>query len=34
MKAHVFDVLPEDYKPVRIYDNVNIYKAAFKDLNK
>ena len=34
MKAHVFDVTPEYYKPVRISFNVNISKMTFKDLKK
>ena len=34
MKTHVFDILPEEYKPVRVYCNVNISKMAFKYLKK
>ena len=34
MKAHVFDVLPEEYKPVKLYFNVNIFKMAYNDLKK
>ena len=34
MKSHVFDGLPEYYKPVRVSCNFNISKMAFKDLNK
>ena len=34
MKAHIFDVLQEEYKPVRISWNVNISKMAYKDHNK
>ena len=32
LKAHVFDVLSEDYKPVRVSFNANISKMAFKEL--
>ena len=34
MKAHVFDVLPEEYNPVRLSCNVNITNIEFKDLIK
>ena len=34
LKAHVFDVLPEYYKPVRVSCNINISKMASKDLKK
>ena len=34
LKAHVSDVLPEEYKPVRVSCNVNISKVEFKDLKK
>ena len=33
LKAHVFDVLNEDYKPVRVSCNVSISNISFKDLN-
>ena len=31
MKAHVFYVLPEEYKPIRLYCNVNISKVEYKE---
>ena len=34
MKAHVSDVLPEEYKPMRVSCNVNIQKIEYKDLKK
>ena len=34
MKALVFDVLPEEYKPVRLSCNVKISDTAYKDLKK
>ena len=34
LKPYVFDVLPEDYKPMRVSCNVNISNMAFKDLKK
>ena len=34
LKAHVFDVLTEEYKPVRVSCNVNISNMSFKDLKK
>ena len=34
MKAQVFDVLPEEYKPVRVSCNVKIPKMACKYLKK
>ena len=34
LKAHVFYVLAEEYKQVRVSCNVNIAKMEFKDLNK
>ena len=34
LKAHVFDLLPEEYKQVRVSCKVNISKMQFKDLNK
>ena len=34
MKARVFDVLPEKYKPVSVYSNVNILKMVYKYLKK
>ena len=34
LKSRVFDVLPEEYKPVRVYSNFNISKMEFKDLKK
>ena len=34
LKAHVFDVVPEEYKQVRVSCNVNISNMEFKDLKK
>ena len=34
LKTHVFDVIPEKYKPVRVSCNVNIEKMEFKDSRK
>ena len=34
MNAHLFDVLIEEYKPVRVSWNVNISNMVYKDLNK
>ena len=34
MKARVFDVLTESYKPVRVSCNVNILNMACKDIKK
>ena len=34
MKAHVFDILPEYYKPVHVSYNVDISKMAYKEFNK
>ena len=34
MKAHIFEVLPEEYKIMRISYNVNIFMMAYKDLKK
>ena len=34
MKAQVFDVLPEEYKPVRVSWNVKILNMEYKDLKK
>ena len=34
IKAHVFDVLPEKYKPMRVSCDVNISTMAYKDLKK
>ena len=34
MKAHIFDVLPEEYKPVRVSFNVDISNMTYTDLNK
>ena len=33
-KAHVFDVLPEEYKKVRVSCNVNFSNVQFKDMKK
>ena len=30
LKTHIFDVLPEEYKPVRVSCNVNIANMEFK----
>ena len=32
--AHIFNVLPEEYKPVRVSCNTNISNMAYKDLKK
>ena len=34
IKAHVFRVLPEEYKPVRVYFNVNISNIEYKYFDK
>ena len=34
MMSHVFDVLPDEYKPVIVSYNVNISKMACKDIKK
>ena len=34
LKAQVFDILPEDYKPVKVSRNVNISKMALTYLKK
>ena len=34
MKAHVFDILPEEYQPVHVSCNVNISNMAYKDIKK
>ena len=34
MKAHVFDVPPEEHKSMRVSYDVNILKMAYKDLKK
>ena len=34
MKTHVFDILPEYYKPARVSFNINISKMSFKELKK
>ena len=34
LKSHVFDVLPEEYKPVRVSYNVKISNMEFKYLKK
>ena len=33
-KAHVFDTLPEEYKPVQVFCNVSITKISYKDIKK
>ena len=34
MKSHVFDVLPETYRPVHVSCDVNIFKVDYNDLKK
>ena len=34
MKAHVFGVLPDDYKQVRVSFNIKISKMSYKDPRK
>ena len=34
IKGHMFDILPEEYKPVHIYCSVNTNKMAYRDLKK
>ena len=34
MKAHVFDVLTEGYKHVRVSCNIDILKMEYKDFKK
>ena len=34
IKAHIFEILSEDYKPVRLSCNVDISKMVFNDLKK
>ena len=34
MEEHVFDILPEEYKPVRVSWNVKILNMEYKDLKK
>ena len=34
MNEHLFDVLPEEYKPVRVSCNLNISNMDYKDIKK
>ena len=34
LESYLFNVLPEEYKQVRVSFNVNITNMGFKDLNK